>query len=111
MDYTYRQAICSGHKAEHGRRRPGLRPPRHRPRAEKLQIDLEHARESLAGTREGLAGTKVEADKLREAMNLKSDEISFLRGHVSQLTQSINQFTLKPGDEEIKEKGWWQFWR
>jgi chromosome segregation ATPase len=80
-------------------------------RAEKLQIDLEHARESLAGTREGLAGAKVETDKLREAMTLKGDEISFLRGHVSQLTQSISQFALKPGDEEIKKRGWWRFWK
>ena len=32
--------------------------------------------------------------------------ISYLRGHVSQLTQSISQFALKPGDEEIKKKGW-----
>jgi hypothetical protein len=31
--------------------------------------------------------------------------ISFLRGHVEQLTQSISQFALKPGDEEIKKKG------
>jgi uncharacterized cupin superfamily protein len=45
------------------------------------------------------------------AMNLKDDEICFLRGHVAQLTQSISQFALKPGDEEIKKKGWWQFWK
>ena len=44
-------------------------------------------------------------------MNLKDDEISFLRGRVAQLTQRISQFALKPGDEEIKEKGGWQFWR
>jgi hypothetical protein len=44
-------------------------------------------------------------------MTLKGDEISFLRGHVSQLTQSISQFALKPGDEEIKKRGWWHFWK
>jgi hypothetical protein len=38
-------------------------------------------------------------------------EESFLRGHVAQLTQSISQLSLKPGDEEIKKKGWWQFWK
>jgi len=38
-------------------------------------------------------------------------ELSFFRGHVAQLTQSISQLSLKPGDEEIKKKGWWQFWR
>jgi hypothetical protein len=35
---------------------------------------------------------------------LETMNISILRGHVSQLTQSISQFALKPGDEEIKEK-------
>jgi hypothetical protein len=32
--------------------------------------------------------------------------ISFLRDHVAQLTQSISQLLLKPGEEEIKKKGW-----
>ena len=34
-----------------------------------------------------------------ESMNLKGDKISSLRGHVAQLTQSISQFALRPGDE------------
>jgi len=51
------------------------------------------------------------ADKLREAMKVKDDEVAFLRIHVARLTQSINQLPLKPGDEEIKRKGWWQFWQ
>jgi chromosome segregation ATPase len=80
-------------------------------RADKLQGDLEQANKDVAGAREELAGARVEADKLREAMKPKDDEISFLRGHVAQLTQSISQFALKPGDDEIKRKGWWQFWR
>jgi hypothetical protein len=37
--------------------------------------------------------------------------VTFLQGHVAQLTQSISQFALKPGEEEIKKKGWWQFWK
>jgi hypothetical protein len=24
---------------------------------------------------------------------------------------SIRQLSLKPGEEEIKKKGWWQFWK
>jgi hypothetical protein len=81
-------------------------------RADKLQVELEQAHTAQAGAREELSAARVEADKLREAMNLKSDEISFLRGHVAQLTQSISQFALKPGEEEIKKKGWsWRFWR
>jgi hypothetical protein len=45
------------------------------------------------------------------AMNLKDDEICFLRGHVAQLTQSISQLSLPPSQEEAKKKGWWQFWK
>jgi len=37
--------------------------------------------------------------------------IGFLQAHTTQLTQSISQLSLKPGDEEIKKKGWWKFWR
>jgi len=35
---------------------------------------------------------------------LETMNISFLRGHVSQLAQSISQVALKPGEEEIKKK-------
>jgi len=80
-------------------------------RADKLQVDLEQANMGLAGAREELAGAKVEADKLREAMNLKTDEISFLRGHVSQLTQTVSQLALPPSQEEAKAKHWYQFWK
>lgn len=56
-----------------------------------------------------------EAEKLKEklgsALQAKEEEVAFLRGHIAQLTQSISQLSLKPGEEEIKRKGWWQFWR
>jgi len=42
---------------------------------------------------------------------MKANGIAELCGHVAQLTQSISQLALKPGEEEIKKKGWWQFWR
>lgn len=80
-------------------------------RAEKLQAEVEQAIKNLADMKEELTAAKAEADKLRESMNLKADETAFLRGHVSQLTQSISQFALKPGEEEAKKKGWWQFWK
>jgi len=82
-----------------------------RSKGEKLQAELEHERKGLAGMKDELITARAEADKLREAMTAKDDEIGFLRGHVSQLTQSISQLSLKPGDEEIRAKHWWQFWR
>jgi chromosome segregation ATPase len=80
-------------------------------KANKLQAELEQADKDLVGVREELVAARTEADKLRETMGLKNDEVSFLRGHVAQLTQSISQLSLKPGEEEIKKKGWWQFWK
>ena len=56
------------------------------------------------------AGLQVN-QAMEATLKAKEDEISFLRGHISQLTQSISQFALKPGDEEIKKKGWWKFWK
>jgi chromosome segregation ATPase len=67
--------------------------------------------DQLARAREELASARMEASKLNETVALKNDEAAFLRGHISQLTQSISQFALKPSEEEIRKKGWWQFWK
>ena len=61
--------------------------------------------------KEELEKAKLEATKYEMAFKSQQADLDFLRGHVSQLTQSISQFALKPGDEEIKKKGWWQFWK
>ena len=45
-----------------------------------------------------------EVAKFQLALETKEDKISFLRGHVSQLTRSISQLFLKPGEEEIKKR-------
>ena len=61
---------------------------------------------------------KIEFDSLQkdlthalDTIKNKDEMISFLQAHVAQLTQSISQFALKPGEEEIKKRGWWQFWK
>jgi chromosome segregation ATPase len=54
---------------------------------------------------------KADVAKFESALRAKEDECSFLRGHVAQLVQTVGQISLKPGDEEIKKKGWWQFWK
>lgn len=61
---------------------------------------------------------KIEFDSLQkdlshalDTIKQKDEMISFLQAHIAQLTQSISQLSLKPGEEEIKKKGWWQFWR
>lgn len=61
---------------------------------------------------------KIEFDSLQkdlshalDTIKNKDEMINFLQAHIAQLTQSISQLSLKPGDEEIKRKGWWQFWK
>ena len=65
--------------------------------------------DQLAKTKEELAATKMEADKLKEAIRVRDDDVAWLRGHVAQLTQ---QLALPPSEEEAKKKGWtWRFWK
>lgn len=77
----------------------------------KLQEEKSLLEADLARCKEDLERCKAERDKITETMRVKDDEVAFLRGHIAQLTQSISQLSLKPGEEEIKKKGWWQFWK
>lgn len=47
----------------------------------------------------------------RDTINQKDQQITFLHGHVSQLTQSISQLALPQMTEEERKKSWWQFWK
>ena len=83
------------------------------------------ARRKLGALEEQIAAIHGEMEKARSDMILlqhdqahyqdsirqKDEMIAFLQAHIAQLTQSISQFALKPGEEEIKKKGWWRFWR
>ncbi|MDD2297758.1 MAG: hypothetical protein PHX79_08095, partial [Sphaerochaetaceae bacterium] len=70
----------------------------------KLQEDKSLLEADLARCKEELERCKVERDKITETMRVKDDVVAFLRGHIAQLTQSISQLSLKPGEEEIKKK-------
>jgi chromosome segregation ATPase len=92
---------------------------------EKAREDAAQARRKLGALEEQTASTLAELEKARSDMILlqhdvahcqdtikqKDQEIGFLQAHIAQLTQSISQLALKPGEEEIKKRGWWQFWR
>ena len=87
--------------------------------------DVAQTRRKLGALEDQIAPSAAELEKTRSDMillqhdqahfldtiKLKDQEIAFLQAHISQLTQSISQFALKPGEEEIKKKGWWRFWR
>jgi chromosome segregation ATPase len=62
-------------------------------------------------SREELENARQESTKYEMAFKSQQADIDFLRGHISQLTQTVSQLSLKPGEEEIKKNGWWQFWK
>jgi chromosome segregation ATPase len=79
--------------------------------SQKLKDDLlkrQSETDLLAKTREELAVARTDADRLKEAMKVRDDDVAWLRGHVAQLTQ---QLALPPSQEEAKAKSWWRFWR
>jgi chromosome segregation ATPase len=77
----------------------------------KLKDEASRSAQNLTALREELILSKAEVDKWKEALRIKDGDIDYLRSHVAQLTQSISQLSLKPGEEEIKKRGWWQFWK
>ena len=56
-------------------------------------------------------GSLIEVMKDEGIETMKVNDIARPRGHVTQLTQSISQLALPPGQEEARAKSWWQFWR
>jgi uncharacterized protein (DUF3084 family) len=75
-----------------------------------LSDSLEQARTEASTLREMMNLVRIEADKLKEAASIREADVAFLRGHVSQLAQSISQLSLPPAQEEARTKRWWQFW-
>jgi chromosome segregation ATPase len=92
---------------------------------EKAREDVAQCGRKLRELEDQIASTNIELEKARSDMILmehdqahyqdtitqKDQQITFLQAHIAQLTQSISQFALKPGEEEIKKKGWWRFWK
>ena len=60
--------------------------------------------------REELIAATTARDKLQDALKSKDEDLAFLRGHLSQLSEKLPK-ALPPSEEEAKKKGRWQFWR
>jgi chromosome segregation ATPase len=92
---------------------------------ESAREEAEQARRKLGAIEAQMAANTLETEKARadmillehdkahyqDTINQKNQQIAFLEAHIAQLTQSISQLSLKPGEEEIRKKGWWQFWK
>jgi len=83
--------------------------------AEKDKI-IESIKLELNQLESELNQAQLDLAKLESAMKAKDGEVSFLRGHVAQLSQNISQISeklpqLPPSQEEAKKKGWWRFWK
>jgi chromosome segregation ATPase len=92
---------------------------------EAAREEAEQTKRKLSASEERLASALAELEKARTDMILfehdkahyldtikqRDQQILFLEAHIAQLVQSISQLSLKPGEEEIKKKGWWRFWK
>ena len=78
---------------------------------DKVMINNQELQQSADQARSELEGVKRDHDHFKSTLELKDKQISFLEGHVSQLTQSISQLALPPSQEEAKKKHWYQFWK
>ena len=65
----------------------------------------------LEKARIDMALLKRDMDHARDTIGSRDKEIAFLEAHIANLVQSIGQLAIKPGEEEAKKKGWWQFWK
>ena len=81
-----------------------------RSKIDQLQTELDNRRTEAENARNDAEKLRHDQNHYKDTLAMKDRQIGFLEGHVAQLTQSISQLALKPGDEEIKKKGWWQFW-
>lgn len=77
-----------------------------------LEDQIASAKEELEKSRSDMILLQHDQVHFQDTIKQKDEMISFLQAHIAQLTQSISQLSLKPGDEEIRKKGWsWRFWK
>ena len=75
-----------------------------------LRSERDQARSSEDQTSSEVVALHRDLEHYKQTLSLKDDEISFLRGHLSQISEKIPK-ALPPSQEEAKKKGWWRFWR
>jgi chromosome segregation ATPase len=81
-----------------------------RSQEDQLRSEVEQARSEKDLASSEAVALRRDLEHFKETLRLKDDEINFLRGHLSQLSEKI-QPALPPSQEEAKKKRWWRFWR
>ena len=81
-----------------------------RSQKDQLRSEVEQARSEKDQASIEAVGLRRDLEHYKETLQLKDDEIAFLRGHLSQLSEKITP-ALPPSQEEAKKKGWWKFWK
>jgi chromosome segregation ATPase len=79
-------------------------------REDLLRSERDQARSSEDQVSSEVEGLRKDLEHFKDTLRLKDDEISFLRGHLSQISEKLPK-ALPPSEEEIKAKHWWQFWK
>jgi hypothetical protein len=67
-------------------------------------ITNDQLRQSADQASSKLEGMKRDHEHFNDTTANRDKQISFLEGHLAQLTQSISQLSLTPGEEEIKKR-------
>jgi chromosome segregation ATPase len=81
-----------------------------RSREDLIRSEVDKVRSEKDQASSEVVGLHRDLEHFKETLRLKDDEINFLRGHLSQLSEKITP-ALPPSQGEAKKKGWWQFWR
>ncbi len=75
-----------------------------------MRSEREEARSAKDQASAEAEGLRRDLDHCKDTLRLKDDEISFLRGHLSQISEKIPK-ALPPSEEEAKKKRWYTFWK
>lgn len=81
-----------------------------RSREDQLRSEVDKSRSEKDQASIEVIGLRRDLEHYKETLRLKDDEINFLRGHLSQLSEKITP-QLPPSQEEAQKKGWWKFWK
>jgi chromosome segregation ATPase len=81
-----------------------------RAKADRLQSNLDKIRTEAEQARSAAEILRHEEIHYKQTLSLKDEQIHFLEGHVSQLTQlALPQMT--EDEREARKRRWWQFWK